>query len=81
MLVHQSLVNLRFVFLLVLFYLSVVDTGVLFVGVYSFCLCFVVVVCWGVVCCFVYVFDASVFIIRFLLITIVIRPDKFTNNA
>lgn len=39
MLVHQSLVNLRFVFLLVLFYLSVADTGVLFRG----CIVFVYV--------------------------------------
>lgn len=47
MLVHQSLVNLRFVFLLVLFYLSVVDTGVLFRG----CIVFVYVLllwCVGV---------------------------------
>lgn len=81
MLVHQSLVNLRFVFLLVLFYLSVVDIRGVVSGVYSFCLCFVFVVC-GVRVVVVSMFLlSSVFLIGFLLVTIVISRGKYTNNA
>lgn len=81
MLVHQSLVNLRFGLLLVSYYLSVVDIGVLFLGciVFVYVLFLLFVGCVLLLClCFLL---SSVFLIGFLLVTIVISRGKYTNNA